>query len=113
MRILPHLSLQAFTSPFFFYFYVKHIVKGQWREAAGKKREHERVGCVILCMCACMYVYMRACVPTIMSVIPRCVCMHEPVCAFSGGDAVSPMHAVLIEKWCLVPWGVWGDGGCR
>lgn len=61
---------------------------------------------VYVCMHVC--IYMHACVPMIMSVIPWCVC--ECVCVFSGGEAVSPMHAVLIEKWCLVPGGGVGAG---
>lgn len=52
-------------------------------------------------MCACMYVYIF--VHVIMSVIPCCVCVC--MCVFRGGKTLSPMHAVLIEKWCLVPRG--------
>lgn len=54
-------------------------------------------------MCACMYVYIF--VHVIMSVIPCCVYVCVCMCIFRGGKTLSPMHAVLIEKWCLVPRG--------
>ena len=81
-------SESSFTSvfrlslpPFFFYFYVKHIVKGQWREAAEKEaRAWESRVCFCVCVHACRY--MCACVPVIMSAIPWCVCTCVYVCAF-------------------------------
>ncbi|KAK1905923.1 Ribosomal protein S12 methylthiotransferase RimO, partial [Dissostichus eleginoides] len=33
---------------------------------------------------------------------------HPPCLRGAGGEAVSPLHAVLIEKWCLVPGGARG-----
>lgn len=90
-----------FTSVFrllllpFFYFYVKHIVKGQWRETGEKKQKHESR--VRASMCVCIRVYICACV-IISSVILWCVSMS--VCVFSAGEAmsVSRTHAVLIEE---------------
>lgn len=53
---------------------------------------------------ACICIYICACVSMIMSVIPWCVCVSA--CVFLiGGETLSPIHAVLIEKWCLVPGG--------
>lgn len=49
-----------------------------------------------LCVCVCVYDYE----------CHSLVC----VCDFSRVEAVSPVHAVLIEK-CLVPWGLKGGGG--
>lgn len=46
--------------------------------------------------------YMYACMCAYGYECNALVC----VCVCSGGEALSPLHAVLIEKWCLLPGGV-------
>lgn len=89
-----------FSTPSF-YFYVKHIVKGQRRVAEVQKQEHERVECVCVSHtwpCACMCVCDYEC----HSLMRVCEC---------GGEVASPRPAVLIERRCHVPprLGLWGS----
>lgn len=55
------------------------------------------------CVHACMYIYLCMCAYDYESNSLVCVCVC--MCVFRGGKTLSPVHAVLIEKWCLVPRG--------
>lgn len=97
-----YLSVQGFATLVLYYFYAKHIVKGQRRDAGEEKKqawECQRR----MCTCACTYMYIYVC---------ACVCDHE--CKSMLCVCLAGVEACLRCMLCSLRSGVlrpgWGGG---